>query len=220
MIKGCGEKQVKKRKLILSTGNPHKVREIKDILKDLPIEILSKDDLGLEGFEVEEDGDTLEENAMKKAESLAAKTDGIIVADDTGLFVDYLDGEPGINSARYSGVDATSEKNIDKLLNKLEGVPMDNRSAAFKTVIALITEDGNRVTLTGECKGHISFELKGNSGFGYDPLFIVEDYNQTFAEIGDVIKNKISHRAKALDKLKEKITKILKDDTCENNSSK
>ncbi|MBZ2175475.1 RdgB/HAM1 family non-canonical purine NTP pyrophosphatase [Schnuerera sp. xch1] len=210
---------MKRRSLILSTGNPNKVEEIKNILRNLPIDVISKDKIGFKGFEVEEDGNTLEENAIKKAQSLVGKVDGIIMADDTGLFVDHLNGEPGINSARYSGANATSEKNIIKLLNKLEDVPMEKRTATFKTVIALITEKGNIITVTGECKGYIGFELRGNSGFGYDPLFIVEGYNKTFAELGD-IKNKISHRAKALDKLKVEVMNILKDDVYENSSDK
>lgn len=211
---------MRKRSLILSTGNPNKVKEIKDILKDLPIEVLSKDEVGLQSFEIEEDGDTLEQNAIKKAKALKEKVDGIVIADDTGLFVDYLNGRPGVKSARYSGADANSDKNREKLLRELEGVPMEKRSAVFKTVIALATEDGEVRTVTGECKGHISFELRGNSGFGYDPLFIVDGYDKTFAELGNDIKNRISHRARALDNLKSELTNILKDEPNENNSSK
>lgn len=211
---------MKKRRLILSTGNPHKVKEIKDILKDLPIEVLSKDEVGLESFEIEEDGDTLEENAIKKAKALKEMVNGMVIADDTGLFVDYLNGQPGVNSARYSGPDANSERNREKLLRELEGVPMDKRSAVFKTVIALATEDGEIRTVIGECKGHISFELRGDSGFGYDPLFIVDGYDKTFAELGDDIKNTISHRARALDRLKNELTNILKDESNESDSGK
>lgn len=208
------------RKLILSTGNKNKVMEIKDILKDLPIEVLSKDDLGLNDFDVEENGKTLEENAIKKAIELKAKVHGMVMADDTGLFVDYLNGEPGINSARYSGPKATDEKNIEKLLKKLEGVPMEKRRATFRTVIALITEDNRTITVEGQCRGYIGFEKRGESGFGYDPLFIVEGYGKTFAELGEDIKNKISHRAKALDNLRNEIANILEDDGHEDPSYK
>lgn len=208
------------RRLVLSTGNNHKIEEIKKILKDLPIEVLSKNEIGLKEIEVEENGETLEENAIKKAAALAEKVEGMVIADDSGLFVDYLNGEPGVHSARYSGVDGTDETNNIKLINRLEGVPLHKRNAVFKTVIALITDEGDIITLTGECRGYIGFEPKGKEGFGYDPLFVVEGYEATFAELGKEIKNKISHRAKALEKLKRKITKILKDDLDENNSSK
>jgi len=209
---------MKKRMLVLSTGNINKVKEIKDILKDLPIEVVSKDELGLEDIDVEEDGETLEENAIKKAKAIKDRVHGMVMADDSGLFVDYLNGEPGIKSARYSGPDANSEKNIQKLLKALEGVPMDKRTATFKTVIVLITEDGKVLTVTGECKGRIGFEKKGHSGFGYDPLFIVDGYGKTFAELGNNIKNQISHRARALEKLKIVLTNIIEDDIDEGNS--
>lgn len=208
------------RKLILSTGNKNKVEEIKDILKDLAIKVLSKDEVGINNLHVVEDGSTLEENAIKKAKALKDKVDGMVMADDTGLFVDYLNGEPGINSARYSGEEGNDEKNIEKLLGKLEGVPMEKRRATFKTVIALITEDNRTITVQGECKGYIGFEKKGQSGFGYDPLFIVEGYGRTFAELGEEIKNKISHRAKALENLRKEIVNILEDDGNEDTSHK
>lgn len=209
-----------KKRLLLATGNINKIEEIKDILKDFPLEILSVKDLGLERIEVEEDGETLEENAIIKAKSLADKFEGMVIADDSGLFVEYLNGEPGIYSARYAGIDATDEKNNNKLLNKLKGIPLDKRKAYFKTVIALIMENGEITTLTGICEGYIGFEPKGNKGFGYDPLFIVTGYDKTFAELGEEVKNKISHRAKALEKLKIKMKKILEDDGNENSSSK
>jgi len=209
---------MKKRTLILSTGNINKVKEIKDILKDLPIEVLSKDEVGLKDLDVEEDGKTLEENAIKKAKAIKDKVEGMVMADDTGLFVDYLGGEPGIRSARYAGYDGNSKKNIEKLLNELEGVPLEKRTATFKTVIALVTENGDVLTVVGECKGKIGFEEKGSSGFGYDPLFIVDGYGKTFAELGNDIKNKISHRAKALEKLRTVITNIIEDDADEDSS--
>ena len=207
-------------KLILSTGNLNKVEEIKDILKDLPVDVLSKDDLGFKDFEIEENGETLEENAIEKASALAEKVEGIIIADDSGLFVDYLNGAPGLHSARYAGDSANYEANNIKLLKELEGVPVDKRGAYFRTVIALIRSDKKIITLTGECKGVIGFEPKGDKGFGYDPLFIVDGYNKTFAQLGEEIKNKISHRAIALGKLKEEIIKILKDEDNEDNCSK
>ena len=209
-----------RKRLILSTGNSNKVEEIKDILKDLPIDVLSKDDLGLKDFEIEEDGETLEENAIKKASVLAERVEGIVIADDSGLFVDYLNGAPGLHSARYSGDNANDRDNNIKLLKELEGVPMEKRGASFRTAIALIGSDGKATTLIGECKGAIGFEPKGDKGFGYDPLFIVGGYDKTFAELGEEVKNKISHRAKALDKLKEEMSKILEDEDDENICSK
>lgn len=209
---------MKKRTLVLSTGNINKVKEIRDILKDLPIDVVSKDELGLKEIDVIEDGETLEENAIKKAKAIKDRVQGMVMADDTGLFVDYLNGEPGIKSARYSGPDATDEKNIQKLLKALEGVPMDKRTATFKTVIALIMEDGEVLTVTGECKGRIAFEKRGESGFGYDPLFIVDGYDKTFAELGNNIKNHISHRARALEKLRIVLTNIIEDDIDEDSS--
>lgn len=207
---------MQKRTIILSTGNTHKVQEIKDILKDLNLNILSKDDVGLKEFDVEEDGDTLEENAIKKAKCLSEKVDGIVIADDTGLFVDKLNGEPGVYSSRYAGEHVTYEDNNRKLLANLEGVPLNERTAVFRTVIAIVTEDKRVMTVYGECKGKIGFQLRGDTGFGYDPLFIVDGYEKTFAELGEEIKNRISHRAKALEELKKKLKDILEDDNDEN----
>ena len=195
---------MERRKLILSTGNIHKVEEIKDILDGFNIEILSKDEIGLKEFSIEENGTTLEENAIKKATEIQQIAGGIVIADDTGLFVDKLNGEPGLYSARYSGEGSTYRKNNKKLLNNLKGVPLKERNAVFKTVIAIA--DGKRTkTVTGECRGKIGFEERGTEGFGYDPLFIVDGYDRTFAELGEEIKNKISHRSRALKKLKEEL---------------
>lgn len=195
--------------IILSTGNIHKVEEIKDILKELPVNICSKKDLGFGDIDVEEDGTTLEENAIKKAVAISQKVDGIVIADDTGLFVDELGGEPGIYSSRYSGENASYEENNKKLLKRLEGIALEERTATFKTVIAIVTEDKQVKTVYGECKGKIGFEFKGDGGFGYDPLFIVDGYDKTFAELGEEVKNKISHRAKALEELKKELKNII-----------
>ncbi|MCR2044630.1 XTP/dITP diphosphatase [Anaerosalibacter massiliensis] len=199
-------------KIILSTGNINKVEEIEDILKGLPFSIYSKKEIGLGDLEVEEDGETLEENAIKKALAISEKVNGIVIADDTGLFVDALDGAPGVYSARYAGEEASYEDNNKKLLEELKGVALAERDAKFKTIIAIVTEDKQVKTVSGECKGKIGFELKGKEGFGYDPLFIVEGYEKTFAQLGEEIKNKISHRAKALEKLKIELEKLVEDD--------
>ena len=209
-----------RRKLILSTGNSDKVEEMKEILKSLPVEVLSKKDLKLENFEVEEDGKTLEENALKKARALSEKVEGIVIADDTGLFVDALDGAPGVYSARYGGEEHDYNKNNIRLLKELEGLSIEKRNAYFKTVIAVVLEDESIFTVEGKCDGVIGFEPKGNNGFGYDPLFIPKGYDKSFGELGLDVKNKISHRARALSGLKEQMCKMLKGDACENICSK
>ena len=187
-----------KRRIILSTGNVHKINEIKSILKDMPFEVISKNDLGYEDFDVVEDGSTLEENALKKAGELHKLTKGIVIADDTGLYVDALRGEPGVYSARYAGEHATYADNNKKLLNKLRDVSLEKRTAYFKTVIAVMFEDGSKMTAEGICNGHIAIEERGNRGFGYDPLFVPEGRDKTFSEMSEEEKNKISHRSNAL----------------------
>lgn len=199
------------RRIILSSGNEHKVHEIKGILKDLPFEVVSKNDLGYENFDVVEDGSTLGENALKKAEELHKLTKGIVIADDTGLHVDALKGEPGVYSARYAGEDATYADNNKKLLNKLKDVPMEKRTAYFKTVIAIVFEDGKKMTVEGICKGHIALHESGNRGFGYDPLFIPEGSDKTFSEMTEEEKNQISHRSNALKCLRVKLEEALED---------
>lgn len=197
------------RKLILSSGNAHKIKEIKEILKDLNIEIVSKDDLGFKDLDVDEDKDTLEGNAFKKAEELSKLVNGIVIADDTGLFVDALNGAPGVYSARYSGENATDKGNNELLLKNLKDVPMEKRIAYFKTVIAIILEDGLKLKAEGICKGRIGFEAHGTNGFGYDPLFIVEGLGKSFGEMTDEEKNSLSHRANALRNLKNVLGEVL-----------
>lgn len=202
---------MKNRRIIVSSGNKHKIEEIKDILKGLPFNILSKDEVGLKDLDIIEDKETLKENAIKKALEVSKETKGIVIADDTGLFVDKLDGRPGIYSARYAGENATFKDNNDLLLKELKGISLDKRTAKFITVIAIV--DGENIeTVVGECRGKIGFNPRGENGFGYDPLFIVDDYNKTFAELGEDIKNKISHRANALVKLRDKLKDMIKDD--------
>ena len=191
------------RQIILSSGNKHKISEIRNILKNMPFKVVSKDDLGYEDFDVEEDGETLEANAFKKAEELHKLVKGIVIADDTGLFVDVLNGAPGVYSARYAGEHVSYKENNNLLLKNLAGVPIEKRTAYFKTVIAVIFEDGKKLTAEGSVKGKIAFEEKGENGFGYDPLFIVENTGKTFAEMTEEEKNKLSHRARALMSLKE-----------------
>ncbi len=198
---------MERKKLIVSSGNKNKIKEIANILRDLPIEVLSKKDIGLENLEVIENGKTLEENSLLKARALFEKTKHMVIADDSGLFVDILNGEPGIYSSRYAGEEGNDEKNNKKLIEKLKKYSIEERKASFKTVIVLITEEGQATTVEGECKGSIGSQPKGNQGFGYDPLFIAEGFKKTFGELDEEVKNEISHRGKALNKLKIEIEK-------------
>lgn len=211
---------LKDRKIVLSTDNKHKIKEIKDILKDLNIEVLSKEDIGLKSLSVEEDGRTLKENSIKKARALKEKTPYMVMADDSGLFVDALNGQPGVYSSRYAGADGDDRANNEKLLLNMKNLPLEKRGASFFTVISIITEEGEVITVEGECKGHIAFKLKGDNDFGYDPLFVPAGYNKTFAELDSQIKNRISHRALALENIKDKLKSLLKDDQSEDISSK
>ncbi len=199
-----------RRKLVISTGNQHKVEEIKNILKDLEIKVVSKKDVGLGDLEVIEDGNTLEENSLKKARALAAKIDCMVLADDSGLFVDALNGKPGVYSSRYAGEEGNDQANNKKLLQELENIPIKDRDAKFKTIIVLITEGKKEIVVCGECKGKIGLKEMSGDGFGYDPLFVPDGYKKTFAEIGEIEKNKISHRANALKNLKKEILKIMR----------
>lgn len=197
------------KKLIFATGNENKVKEIQEMLKDLNIEVVSKKEMGFENLKVIEDGDTLFQNSKKKALGLAKKIDCAIIAEDSGLFVDALKGKPGVHSSRYAGEDGNDEKNNRKLLKELDGVETEDRRARFKAVITLVTEDKEIYEIEGICEGHIGFQLKGNNGFGYDPLFIPEGYSETFGELSDEVKNKISHRYKALLGLKDRLEELI-----------
>lgn len=199
------------RRIILSTGNVHKINEIKAILKDMPFVLISKNDLGYEDFDVVEDGETLEENALKKAEELHKLTGGIVIADDTGLYVDALNGEPGVYSARYAGQGAAYADNNKLLLSRLKDLPIEKRTAYFKTVIAVILEDGTKLMAEGICRGYIGLEERGRRGFGYDPLFVPEGKDKTFSEMSEEEKNKISHRSNALKNLKGKLEAVIED---------
>lgn len=195
-------------KIFLATGNRHKIDEIKaifsEISKEKNIEILSIKD-GIEIPDVVEDGKTFEENSQKKATEIAKFLNMIAIADDSGLCVDILNGEPGIYSARYSG-EGTDEANNRKLIKNLQGKA--NRKARFVSVISIAKPDGKVFSFRGEVEGEIVDEKRGDTGFGYDPHFYIEEYKKTLAEMPE-IKNKISHRAKALEKLKENLEYIL-----------
>ncbi len=196
------------RTIVVSTGNLNKIKEIKEIFEGLPIDIVSKGEIGFEDFEIEEDGTSLYENSLKKAQELKNHTSHMVMSDDSGLFVESLNGAPGVYSSRYAGEEGNDKKNNIKLLEELKG--LENRKAYFKSVIILLDEDGNIIEGEGTCNGKIGKSPKGENGFGYDPLFIPEGYEKTFGELGHEIKNNISHRKKALEDLRIKLEKYLK----------
>ncbi len=181
---------------ILATNNMKKLEEMQRILSPLGIEVKTAAMLGIELPEVEEDGDTFEANAEIKAASACKITGLPAIADDSGLCVDYLDGAPGIFSARFAGEHGNDEKNNDLLLQKLEGVKQEDRTAHYVCAICCIFPDGRKIVVRGECEGLIGFERDGNAGFGYDPLFIVD--GKSFGRYTGEDKDKISHRGKAL----------------------
>lgn len=188
-------------KLILATRNHGKVRELTNMLYGEANSKQQIDVISLENYpdapEVIEDGRTYAENAVKKASVIAAYTSHLTLADDAGLEVDALDGAPGIHSKRWAGENATDETRIAKLLQALEGAA--NRRARFIAAIAVVHPNANPEVVLGVCEGHIRHDPVGESGFGYDPVFVPDGYHQTFAELGEEIKNRISHRAQALE---------------------
>lgn len=184
-------------KLVLATKNRGKVEELKALLGEA-YQVYSLADY-YDFPEVEEDGATFAENALKKARSAAFFTQMVALADDSGLEVDLLGGAPGVHSARFAGEEKDDQKNNQRLLKDLSGTALEQRTARFRCAIAIAAPNGQKSTVAhGACEGLIGFELKGTGGFGYDPLFIVPEYQQTFAELESVVKNKISHRGKAL----------------------
>jgi XTP/dITP diphosphohydrolase len=203
-------------KLLIATNNPGKVREYEELLADPSVEITFPRQEGLT-LEVEETGTTFEENAKLKALVFAQASGLLTLADDSGLEVDALDGAPGVYSARYAGPDADDVDRYRKLLVALADVPPGQRSARFRCVVALAQPDGTVLTADGACEGEIGFEPRGEHGFGYDPIFVVEGYEgQTMAELDPDLKNRISHRARAVIAAKLLLTQLL--DRAENGS--
>jgi XTP/dITP diphosphohydrolase len=202
------------RKLILATNNKNKVKEIREILKELKIDIMSLSDLNID-VDIEETGSSFAENSLIKARGIAdiLKKNNyknfIVMADDSGLEVPYLGGEPGIFSARYSGVHGDDKGNNNKLLLKLQGIPKSDRKANFRCAIGLIDSNNVEKVIEGTVEGLITEREEGDGGFGYDPLFFYEPLNKTFGELSSEEKNSISHRANALNKLKNEIEELL-----------
>jgi XTP/dITP diphosphohydrolase len=191
-------------KLLIATHNPGKVKEYEELLAGLPLELTSPAEEALD-IEVDETGGSFAENASLKATAYAKASGLLTLADDSGLEVDALSGEPGIRSARYAGRGASDEERYRLLLEKLRGVPWEKRTARFRCVIAVATPEGQIHTAEGACEGIIAFEPKGEHGFGYDPVFYFQEYGKTMAELPLEIKNRISHRAKAAQKARAAI---------------
>lgn len=190
------------RKIIFATGNQDKMKEIRMILEDLGIPVSSMKEAGID-VDIVEDGTTFEENAMIKAEAIAKLTEAIVLADDSGLEIDYLNKEPGIYSARYAGTDTSYEIKNNLLLQRLEGVPDEKRTARFVCAIAAVFPDGSKETVRGTIEGRIGYEIAGEHGFGYDPIFYLPEYGCTTAELDPEKKNELSHRGKALRLMRE-----------------
>lgn len=194
--------------LIAATGNPHKIEEINAVTRLLGIRVLSPAEAGLTMPEVEENGETFAENARVKAKSLTAISGRPCISDDSGIAVDALHGAPGIYSARFSGEDATDEKNLFRLLHLMEHVPEGKRGAQFVCAICVCYPDGTLIETQGVCKGRLLHAPVGDGGFGYDPIFVPEEYEATglsFAQVPAEEKNKISHRRRALEALAQKL---------------
>jgi len=191
-------------RLVFATGNEGKMREIRDILADMEMEVVSMKEAGI-SVDVVEDGTTFEENAVIKAQAIAAMTDDIVLADDSGLEVDYLNKEPGIYSARYMGEDTPYSVKNQAILDRLAGVPKEERSARFVCAIAAVLPNKEVLVVRETIEGYIGFEIAGCHGFGYDPIFYTDELGCSTAEIPEEQKNLISHRGKALRAMREKL---------------
>lgn len=195
------------KKIVFATGNKGKVKEIQMILTDLGVEVTTMKEEGI-FVDVEENGSTYEENAMIKAREVAKYTDAIVMADDSGLEIDYLNKEPGIYSARYMGEDTSYRIKNGNLIDRLAGVPDEKRTARFVCAIAAVLPDGRELTARGVIEGRIGYEERGENGFGYDPIFYVPEFGKTTAELTEEEKNMVSHRGRALKIMKEELRKL------------
>lgn len=192
--------------IIVATKNEDKMREIREILSRFDAKFISQHEADID-IDVEETGKTFEENALLKARAVSVFCDAPVLADDSGLCVDALDGRPGIYSARYAGEGASDSEKIKKVLDELEGA--EDRSARFVSVVALVFPDGREITARGEVEGTILTEPRGDAGFGYDPIFYSSELKKSFGEASEEEKNKISHRKRALEGLCERLDRII-----------
>lgn len=197
-------------KLLIATRNRGKLREYKALLAGLELELVDMDAAGIT-LEVEETGATFEENAVLKARTYAQASGLLTLADDSGLEVDALGGEPGVHSARYDGRGGSDEDRYRLLLHCLEGVPAEERGARFRCVVAIATPEGEVYTAEGTCEGRIALQSRGSHGFGYDPVFFVPEYGCTMAQLPPEVKNRISHRARAAEGAREILRHLLRE---------
>ena len=191
-------------RIVFATGNAGKIKEIRMIMEDTGMEVVSMKDAGIMA-DIDENGKTYEENALIKARAVAVFTNDIVMADDSGLEIDYLNKEPGIYSARYMGEDTSYHIKNASLIERLNGVPDEKRTARFVCAVAAAFPDGSVKTVRGTMEGRIGYEEKGENGFGYDPIFYLPEYGCTSAELSGEEKNKISHRGKALRAIKDEL---------------
>lgn len=198
-------------KIVFATGNENKMKEIRMILSDLGKPVISMKEAGIQ-VEVEEDGVTFEENAMKKAMEIAKLTNCIVLADDSGLEIDILNKEPGVYSARYMGTETSYDIKNSCLIKRLQGVPDEQRTARFVCAVSAVYPDGTTDMVRGTMEGRIGYEIAGKNGFGYDPIFFLPEYECTSAELSPEQKNEISHRGKALRAMREKMEQKLHND--------
>ena len=203
---------MKLERIVFATGNKGKIKEIQMILADLGVEVITMKEAGIE-IDIVEDGKTYEENAMIKARAVAKHTDAIVMADDSGLEIDYLNNEPGIYSARYMGEETSYRIKNANLIERLNGVPDEQRTARFVCAIAAVLPDGRELTTRGIIEGRIGYEEKGTNGFGYDPIFYVPRFGKTTAELSEEEKNQVSHRGNALMLMKEELKKYANTDS-------
>lgn len=194
------------KRIIFATGNAGKMKEIRAIMADLDVEIVSMKEAGVD-VEIVENGSSFEENAVIKARTIMEHTGELVLADDSGLEIDYLNGEPGIYSARYMGEDTSYHIKNNNLISRLEGVEDEKRTARFVCAIAAAFPDGEILTVRDTVEGRIGYEEKGENGFGYDPIFYLPEYGKSSAQLSPEEKNRISHRGKALRKMKEELLK-------------
>lgn len=201
------------KRVIFATGNENKMREVREILAELPVEILSMKEAGISS-DPDENGETFEENALIKAKAVAAVLpdqlkDSVVLADDSGLEVDAMNKMPGVQSARWMGHDTSYRIKNAKIIENLEGVPVEKRTARFVDAIAAVLPDGRDLVVRGVIEGKIGYEEKGENGFGYDPIFMLPDMSRSTAELSPEEKNEISHRGKALRQIAEKLREVL-----------
>ena len=190
------------KRIVFATGNKDKMREIREIMADVDVEVISMKEAGI-AVDVVEDGTTFEENGLIKARAIAAHTDAIVLADDSGLEIDYLDKAPGVYSARFMGEDTSYDIKNQALIDKLDGVPKEKRTARFVCAIAAVLPDKSEFVVRETMEGYIGYEAEGDNGFGYDPIFYLDEFGCSSAALSREQKNAISHRGKALRSVKK-----------------